>query len=107
VSGVAATLSIFGNTGGLVFAGDTENFGQVFDLSAGKGRIVMRIPQVPLLEGMYSVNVQLHDARSGIVHDVAEDAAHFQVVNPGRSSGLVLMTIDASIEQDSVAGGHA
>jgi ABC-2 type transport system ATP-binding protein len=107
VSGVAATLSIFGLTGGLVFASDTENVGQVFDLSAGKGCIVMRIPQVPLLEGMYRVNVQLHDARSGVVHDVAEDATRFQVVNPGRSSGLVLMTVDASIEQDSVVGGKA
>jgi ABC-2 type transport system ATP-binding protein len=107
VSGVCGAVSIFGNTGGLVFGTDTASSGQVFDLPLGRGCLVLRFPTIPLLEGMYTVNVQLQDATSGLVHVTAENAARFQVVNPGRSSGLVLMAVDASLERDdpAAAGG--
>jgi ABC-2 type transport system ATP-binding protein len=103
VPGVSGAVSIFGNTGGLVFGTDTASSGQVFDLPMGKGCVVLRFPSIPLLEGMYTVNVQLQDARSGLVHDVAENAVHFQVINPGRSSGLVLMQVEAAVERDDPA----
>jgi ABC-2 type transport system ATP-binding protein len=102
VTGVSANISIFGNTGGLVFGSDTEAIGQVYDLPAGKACLVVRFPQVPLLEGMYTVNVQVHDSASGLVHDSAENVARIQVVNPGRSSGMVAMAMDATLELDGV-----
>jgi hypothetical protein len=32
------------------------------------------------------------------VHDTAENVTRFQVVNPGRSSGIVMMGLEASVD---------
>jgi ABC-2 type transport system ATP-binding protein len=107
VPDIAGAIGIFGNAGGLVYGADTAALGQIFELSEGEGCLVFRFASVPLLEGMFTINVQLLDAMTGLVLDTAESAARFQVVNPGRSSGQVMMELEASIElpEAAVEGG--
>jgi ABC-2 type transport system ATP-binding protein len=57
-------------------------------LAPGAGSISFRFDSIPLLDGRYTVNLAVRNA-GGIVLAIAEPACAFEVMNPGRSLGVV------------------
>jgi ABC-type polysaccharide/polyol phosphate transport system ATPase subunit len=57
-------------------------------LAPGAGSVSFRFDAIPLLDGRYTVNLALRNA-GGIVLALAEPACAFEVMNPGRSLGVV------------------
>jgi len=57
-------------------------------LDAGHGSVAFIFDAIPLLDGRFTVNVDVRDS-GGLVLDVAEPACTFEVMNPGRATGLI------------------
>jgi ABC-2 type transport system ATP-binding protein len=97
LTGVAFGISIFGNAGVLIYTSSTESIGQLYDLEPGPGSLSFHFGTVPLLDGSFTITVRVQEAGGGFVYDVAEEACRFEVVNPGRSTGLVALGLVAEM----------
>jgi ABC-2 type transport system ATP-binding protein len=101
VPGVVFALEIFDQEGKLIFGSDTEIIDRPFDAPVGAGRADLSFEQVPLLDGAYSMKVEVKD-RLGILYDSREQAA-FEVMNPDRSRGTVALELHADIRAASLS----
>jgi ABC-2 type transport system ATP-binding protein len=88
-------LEIFTRGGLLVSRSDAK--GSPVNLTPGVNRIGIDLPQIPLLDGVYDVNVGVLDPHGNTVIAWKEQAASIQVTYDGREGGLVEM--GASIRQ--------
>jgi ABC-2 type transport system ATP-binding protein len=84
----------------LFFASDTENLGQRFDAPVGISRADLYLDHLPFLDGPYSLSVELGN-HLGMVYDRQEQLA-FEVMNPGRASGLLDIGLRAEIRTGSL-----
>jgi hypothetical protein len=50
---------------------------------------MLEFRELPLLDGRYTVNLRVQDGGGGVVHALKEPAAMFEVVNPGKATGVV------------------
>ena len=88
-------FEIFTRTGLLVSRSDPQ--ASPVNLKQGPNRIGLDIGALPLLDGIYDINVGIVDQRGSTVIAWKEQAASMQVVYEGRVSGIV--EISSSIEQ--------
>jgi len=88
-------FEIFTRTGLLVSRSDPQ--GSPVNLKQGSNRIGLDIAQLPLLDGVYDINVGIVDQRGSTVISWKEQAASMQIIYEGRESGIV--EISSSIEQ--------
>ena len=88
-------FEIFTRTGLLVSRSDPQS--SPVNLKQGTNRIGLDIGALPLLDGIYDINVGIVDQRGSTVIAWKEQAASMQVVYEGRESGIV--EISSSIEQ--------
>jgi len=88
-------FEIFTRTGLLVSRSDPQ--ASPVNLKQGPNRIGLDIAQLPLLDGVYDINVGIVDQRGSNVISWKEKAASMQVIYEGRESGIV--EISSSIEQ--------
>ena len=88
-------FEIFTRTGLLVSRSDPQ--ASPVNLKQGPNRIGLDIGALPLLDGIYDINVGIVDQRGSTVIAWKEQAASMQVVYEGRESGIV--EISTSIEQ--------
>jgi hypothetical protein len=51
---------------------------------------------MPLLDGSFSYAVGIQ-SRSGILYDWKEKAGEFEVMNPGKTTGLLRMSVHAAL----------
>jgi hypothetical protein len=51
---------------------------------------------MPLLDGSFSYAVGIQ-SRSGILYDWKENAGTFEVMNPGKTTGLLRMSVHAAL----------
>ena len=101
VPGLVFGIEIHDVQGALVFASDTEILDQPYDAPVGSGRADLRFEHVPLLDGSYSLKVQLRSPL-GIVYDGREQPG-FEVMNPGRTRGNVALQLEADIRAASLS----
>ncbi|HZU79805.1 MAG TPA: ABC transporter ATP-binding protein [Acidimicrobiales bacterium] len=88
VPGIVFSYAFYFQGGGLIHASDTAILEKTFDAPAGRGQVAFTFPDVPLLEGSYMIHVAISSA-TGLVYDLREQDAMFEVTNPGRSRGSV------------------
>lgn len=88
-------LEIFTRTGLLVSRSDTQ--GAPVNLVPGRNVIGVDLAQLPLLDGVYDVNVGVVDDHGHTVVAWSEQAASLQVTYNGRAGGLV--ELGATIRQ--------
>ena len=89
-------LEIFTRDGVLVSRSDAQ--GAPINLRPGENSIGIDLPNMPLLDGVFDVNVGVLDPRGSNVKAWGEKVATLQVTYGGRQSGLV--ELDATIRQD-------
>ena len=89
-------IAIRDREGKLVYKADTARLLPGLDAAAGAGQVDLRFDSVPLLEGTYDIGVVVSDAK-GVVIDVDDKAARFEVMNPGSASGTVALDLRAEI----------
>ncbi|MGH9171888.1 MAG: ABC transporter ATP-binding protein [Acidimicrobiales bacterium] len=98
---VALGCSVFTEDGHLVYDCDSTMVGDRLDLEVGKSTLHFQFREIPLLDGRYTVNVRVQDVGAGTLYAVQEPAATFEVVNPGRATGLVTLPFSVNVKQES------
>lgn len=102
VEDVVFTVSITDQAGTLIFSSDTKDLQEGAAVPTGSGRVDFTFDSVPLLDGIYEISTGICTDH-GVVIDLREQAAQFEVMNPGRSRGTVALNVRAEI-QPAVSG---
>ncbi len=100
IPNVAFGCSIFAQNGGMLFDCDSAMLGDQFDLVPGHASVSFQFTEIPFLDGRYTVNVRVQDAGGGVVHALAEPAAMFEVVNPGKATGIVSLPFAVQVKSE-------
>ena len=101
VPDVVIGVEIHDQTGGLIFAGDTEMLDQRFDLPVGGGWADLTFDRIPFLDGAFTLAIELKD-RLGMVFDRREMVT-FEMLNPGRSRGNVSLDLRVELRTASLS----
>ena len=104
---VVFSLEIRDDGGNTLMRTDTTIVGLTIDASRGTGVMHFGIERMPLLDGSFSYAVGIQ-SRSGILYDWKEKAGEFEVMNPGKTTGLLRMSVHAAlISSDGAADPSA
>jgi ABC-2 type transport system ATP-binding protein len=98
VPNAAFGCAVFTALGALIYDCDSSMLGDQVDLEAGLFTVVLQFGELPLLDGRYTLNVRVQEGEVGIVHAVQEPAAVFEVVNPGKATGVVAMPFTVQVK---------
>jgi len=96
VDDVVFSLEIRDDSGSMLVRTDTSVIGVQIDAPRGVSVMHFGIVQMPLLDGSFSFALGVQ-SRGGILYDWLEQAGSFEVMNPGRSTGLLHMSVHAAL----------
>ena len=96
VPNAMATIAIHDDKNELVFASDPDDPACAMEIPLGGGIVRFYFPEVPLLDGTYSVSVGVRSATETAIFDWKDQVTQFEVTNPGRSTGRVRLPVDVS-----------
>jgi ABC-2 type transport system ATP-binding protein len=82
--------------GSLVFRTDTEILGMTVAAEVGPGALDFIYEGMPLFDGAYYVNVGIYGP-GGILYDWREPACEFEMMNPGRATGMVALSVQPTV----------
>ncbi len=80
---------------------DTTIIGLTIDAPPGPGVMHFGIGRMPLLDGTFSYACGIQ-SRSGILYDWQEDAGTFEVMNPGKTTGIMRMEVHAALISNEI-----
>jgi ABC-2 type transport system ATP-binding protein len=103
VPNAMATIAIHDDANELVFASDPDDIGYSMDIPEGGGVVRFTFPEMPLLDGTYSVSVGIRSATDTAIYAWEDQVTKFEVANPGRSTGRVHLPLDVSFRLRSAA----
>lgn len=104
VPNALATIAIHDDKNELVFASDPDDPACEMEIPTGGGTVRFVFPEVPLLDGTYSVSVGVRSATETAVFDLKDQVTQFEVANPGRATGRVRLPVDVSFRLRSGPG---
>ncbi len=96
VEDVVFSLEIRDSFGNVVMRTDTSIIGTPIDAPRGTSVMHFGIAQMPLLDGSFTFAVGIQ-SRGGLLYDWQEQAGTFEVMNPGKTTGLVRMNVHAAL----------
>jgi len=96
VPNAMATIAIHDDQNELVFASDPDDPACAIEVPEGGGIVRFLFPDVPLLDGTYSVSVGVRSATETAIYDWKDQVTKFEVANPGRATGRVRLPLDVS-----------
>ncbi|MDA8392989.1 MAG: ABC transporter ATP-binding protein [Actinomycetota bacterium] len=94
---VVVALSIRDQRDELVFATDTEIAGQDRVHASGEGVVRFNFRSVPLLDGSYKVALAVRSCTSSRIHAFSDGQLSFEVMNPGKETGMVSMEVSVGV----------
>ncbi len=94
--GVVVAIEIRLDDGTILFRTDTEIMGLQHDVGAGPGAVDFHFDDLPLFDGTYEVNVGI-TGPGGILYDWREPACTFEVMNPGRATGIIAVPVQVAV----------
>ena len=96
VPNALATIAIYDDANELVFASDPDDPACAVEVPEGGGIVRFFFPEVPLLDGTYTVSVGVRSPTETAIYDWKDQVTQFEVANPGRSTGRVRLPLDVS-----------
>jgi len=93
-----ATIAIHDDENELVFASDPDDPACAIEVPEGGGIVKFFFPDVPLLDGTYSVSVGVRSDTETAIYDWKDQVTKFEVANPGRATGRVRLPLDVSFQ---------
>ena len=102
VDNAIATIAIHDDRNELVFASDPDDPGCQMEIPLGGGMVRFYFPEVPLLDGTYSVSIGIRSRTQTAIFDWKDQVTQFEVANPGRATGRVRLPLDVSFRLRSV-----
>lgn len=95
VSDVAVAIEIHDADGNRLLGVNSDLLDAAPGTLDGKGQVVLRLEEVPLLGGIYDVSVGLHNHDVSVSYDHREQAQSFRVENTTRLDGRVQIPVSA------------
>jgi hypothetical protein len=92
---VVFSLEIRDDEGDALMRTDTSIIGTKFDVPRGVGVMHFGIENMPLLDGAFSYAIGIQ-SRGGMLYDWKELAGEFEVMNPGKTTGTLRMSVHAA-----------
>jgi len=96
ILGASFNLTLISENGGILFTSDAGTSISGLTLESGDRVLSFRFENVPLLDGRFGVNIDIRDT-GGVVLDISEQSAYFEVMNPGRAVGVVAMPLSINV----------
>jgi ABC-2 type transport system ATP-binding protein len=97
---IVFAFNIHDQLGNLVLGTNSEMLGLQIDAVEGRGTLHLEMEHVPLLEGVFALSFGIHSRDVGIQYDHRAEKDHLEVMNPGRSVGLVSIPTRVSISHE-------
>ena len=91
-----ATIAIYDDKNEVVFASDPDDPACAVEIPEGGGVVKFDFPDIPLLDGTYTVSVGVKSTTDTAIFDLKDQVTQFEVANPGRSTGRVRLPLDVS-----------
>jgi ABC-type polysaccharide/polyol phosphate transport system ATPase subunit len=111
VDDIMFSIEVRQDDNSLLFRSDTQILGVPVVAEAGPGVIDFHIDALPLYDGNYDINIGIYGP-GGILYDWREPACQFEMMNPGRSVGLLELSVrpvpvpaDRAGESERMAAG--
>jgi ABC-2 type transport system ATP-binding protein len=86
-------LQVRDAAGEVLYVADTEVLGAPLPVLMGPVEVAFNIGSIPLLDGAFPVSIQLTDRHGGRLLDFREGQDAFEVVNPTRAGGSILLPV--------------
>jgi ABC-2 type transport system ATP-binding protein len=86
-------LEVRNTAGEVLYTVDTEMLGSSLPPLEGAVEVAFAIGSIPLLDGAFPISIQLRDRQGGRVLDFREAQDVFEVVNPTRAGGSILLPV--------------
>ena len=90
-------IAIYDDRNELVFASDPDDPLYQVDIPIGGGTLRFDFAEVPLLDGTYSISVNVRSLSQPAVFDLKDQVTQFEVANPGRATGRVRLPLNVSL----------
>jgi ABC-2 type transport system ATP-binding protein len=103
---VVFSLDVRDADGNSIMRTDTSIIGMPIDAPPGTSVMHFGIAQMPLLDGSFSFAIGIQ-SRGGLLYDWREDAGTFEVMNPGKTTGLLHMNVHAALISTEGVGSAA
>ncbi len=94
--GLVFSAEVRSDDGSVLFRTDTDVLGLTYDCPAGPGAIDFHFESLPLFDGTYDIGVGVL-TKGGAMSDWKDPGCQFEVMNPGRSTGLVAMPVRVAL----------
>jgi ABC-2 type transport system ATP-binding protein len=92
-------IEVHDTQGNKIYAADTDVLGQPLPPLRGRTRVAFHIPSVPLLDGAYPLVIHVKDRHQGRLLAFREQQDAFEVVNPSRVDGSVLLPVTVTVDE--------
>jgi ABC-2 type transport system ATP-binding protein len=86
-------LEVRDSSGEVLYVSDTEMLGAPLPPLQGAVEVTFNIGSLPLLDGAFPISIQLKDRHGGRLLDFREGQDTFEVVNPTRAGGSILLPV--------------
>jgi ABC-2 type transport system ATP-binding protein len=86
-------LEVRDASGEVLYVADTEMLGAPLPPLVGAVEVAFNIGSLPLLDGAFPISIQLKDRHGGRLLDFREGQDAFEVVNPTRAGGSILLPV--------------
>jgi ABC-2 type transport system ATP-binding protein len=86
-------LEVRDTSGEVLYVADTEMLGAPLPPLVGAVEVAFNIGSLPLLDGAFPISIQLKDRHGGRLLDFREGQDAFEVVNPTRAGGSILLPV--------------
>ena len=96
IDDVVFSLEIRDHDGNSLMRTDTSIIGVPIAVPPGTSVMHFGIVGVPLLDGSFTFALGIQ-SRGGVLYDWREDAGTFEVMNPGKMTGLFRMDVHAAL----------
>jgi ABC-2 type transport system ATP-binding protein len=96
VDDVVFSLEVRDEKGGVLMRTDTSIVGVVIDAPRGVSVMHFGIVDMPLLDGSYALALGIQ-SRGGLLYDWQDNAGEFEVMSPGKMTGMLRMEVHAAL----------
>lgn len=95
---VVFTVEIRDQTGNVLVRTSTELLEKTYEVPVGAGVVEFCYSTFPFLDGAYDVAAGIRAQHGGVNYDWREQACRFEVMNPGRNTGMVLLPVQVDMQ---------
>ncbi len=106
------SVEIRDQSGTILVRTDTELLEKSYEVPVGSGVVEFGFETFPFLDGTYDIAAGIRAQHGGVNYDWREQACRFEVMNPGRNTGMVLLPVRVDMQlsghqSNGEVAGHA